>query len=154
VRLDGGGGDPGDHMEPAHFEESVIDGATCWRRRSSRPHGPRFFVGCPPGHASAQRSPLSGAERHRCSSHSRTCREVDIPTQLLSDNAKEFIKPGTELQKVASHYKIKTRSTELHKQNKSLKGRLAKYANDGCTSGKRLWHTLGYGIMRSNGSVQ
>jgi hypothetical protein len=44
----------------------------------------------------------------------KLCREVGIPTELFSDNAKEFVKPGTEFQKAASHYKIKTRSTEPH----------------------------------------
>jgi hypothetical protein len=38
----------------------------------------------------------------------KLCREVGVPTELFSNNAKEFVKPGTEFQKAASHYKIKT----------------------------------------------
>jgi hypothetical protein len=38
----------------------------------------------------------------------RLCREVGVPTELFSDNAKEFTKPGTDFQKAAAHYKIKT----------------------------------------------
>jgi hypothetical protein len=54
----------------------------------------------------------------------KLCHEVGVPTEIFSDNAKEFVKPGTEFQKAASHYKIKTRSTEPHtpKQNKIVEG--------------------------------
>jgi hypothetical protein len=44
----------------------------------------------------------------------KLCRDVGIPTELFSVNAKEFVKPGTEFQKATSHYKIKTRSIESH----------------------------------------
>jgi hypothetical protein len=38
----------------------------------------------------------------------KLCREVGVPTELFSNNAKEFVKLGTEFQKAASHYKMKT----------------------------------------------
>lgn len=52
------------------------------------------------------------------------CHEVGIPTEIVSDNAKEFVKPGTDFQKTANHYKINTRPIEAHtpKQNKIAEG--------------------------------
>jgi hypothetical protein len=63
------------------------------------------------------------------------CREVGVPTELFSDNVKEFVKPGMEFQKTASHYKIKMRSTEPHtpKQTKLWKGQSATYVSGGNT---------------------
>lgn len=55
---------------------------------------------------------------------SSLCQDVGIPSRIFSDNAKEFVKPGTEFQKVANYYKIETSSIEPHtpKQNKIAEG--------------------------------
>jgi hypothetical protein len=54
----------------------------------------------------------------------KLCREVGVPKEIFSDNAKEFVMPGTVFQKAVNHYKIKTRSIEPHtpKQNKIVEG--------------------------------
>lgn len=54
----------------------------------------------------------------------KLCQDVGIPADLVSDNAKEFVDPGTEFRRTANHYKIKTRPIEPHtpKQNKIAEG--------------------------------